>query len=29
MLVLLVALTVTAPLMTNAIKVNLPKTAST
>lgn len=29
MLVLLVAFIVTAPLMTNAIKVNLPKTAST
>jgi biopolymer transport protein ExbD len=29
MLVLLVAFIVTAPLMTNAIKVNLPKTATT
>ncbi|RJG05500.1 biopolymer transporter ExbD [Noviherbaspirillum cavernae] len=29
MLVLLVAFIVTAPLMTNAVKVNLPKTATT
>jgi biopolymer transport protein ExbD len=29
MLVLLVAFIVTAPLLTNAVKVNLPKTAAT